>query len=107
MLVSREGAGYGTQPMKCRRCDGEGELTIRLGKPDPSRNNHAAYTGVWCVYPAVECEVCLGFGNERDKINKQAGKRVQIHDKEHRPAASAVPTVPDEVREASTSWKVW
>jgi len=64
--------------MQCRRCDGEGTLSIRLGKPDPSRNTHSAYKGLWCVYPKVECRQCLGFGNERDKPNKQAGKRVRI-----------------------------
>jgi hypothetical protein len=64
--------------MRCRLCVGKGELFPKHGKPGSDR--HATYMGVWCVYPTVECPVCLGFGNEADKINKQAGKRVRIHD---------------------------
>jgi len=66
--------------MTCRRCGGKGELSIRLGPPDPSRDTHAVYKGEWITYPTVECPICLGFGNERDKINEQAGKRVMIRD---------------------------
>ena len=66
--------------MRCRRCNGVGTLTPKLSKPGQDR--HATYTGVWCVYPTLDCPQCLGFGNERDKPNKQAGKRVQIYDDE-------------------------
>ena len=64
--------------MMCRRCDGEGTLTIKLGTPDPSRDTHARYEGEWITYPTVDCSVCLGFGNEPDKPNRQAGKRATI-----------------------------
>jgi hypothetical protein len=51
--------------MMCRRCEGEGVLTIRLGKPGSDR--HAAYKGVWCVYPPRICAHCHGTGQERNK----------------------------------------
>jgi len=47
---------------KCGRCEGKGRLSIRLGRPDPDRDNHATYTGVWCIYPETGCDVCLGTG---------------------------------------------
>ena len=51
--------------MQCRRCEGTGTLTIRLGKPGHDR--HAAYKGLWCVFPSHSCGVCRGTGKERDK----------------------------------------
>ena len=51
--------------MQCRRCEGEGVLDIKLGKPGHDR--HAAYKGVWCLYPPSICGVCRGTGQERDK----------------------------------------
>ena len=53
--------------MQCRRCEGGGQLTIRLGQPDPDRDTHLSYRGVWCVYPPRTCGVCHGTGVERDK----------------------------------------
>ena len=53
--------------MECRRCGGEGTLTIKLGKPDPKRDTHASYGGMWCVYPPRTCGHCHGKGQERDK----------------------------------------
>ena len=84
--------------MQCRRCQGRGVLTPRLGKPGFETRvqgvkveqregwsrweggGYRIYMGVMCVYPTLDCPICLGFGNERDKPNKQAGKRVQIYD---------------------------
>ena len=86
--------------MQCRRCRGVGVLTPRLGKPGfESRDGgtlvetgkgwsryegggYRIYNGTYCLYPKVECYLCLGFGNERDKPNKQAGKRVVIDDED-------------------------
>ena len=66
--------------MKCRRCDGEGKLSIKLGTPDPHRDTHSRYDGEWIVYPTHDCPVCDATGAEKDKwyANRQAGKRVEI-----------------------------
>ena len=65
--------------MDCRRCGGTGELSIKLGKPDPERDTHAAHTGPWCVYPAHRCVVCYGSGVERDKPNTLAWWRIHLN----------------------------
>ncbi len=54
----------------CRRCDGRGTLSIRLGKPDPARDLHMRYDGVWCVYPTVDCGVCLGSGFVKPRVER-------------------------------------
>jgi hypothetical protein len=66
--------------MECRRCGGSGNLVIRLGKPDPSRDTHAPYTGPWCVYPPRRCPVCYGTGTERFKNNPLRGRAVHLND---------------------------
>jgi hypothetical protein len=66
--------------MDCRRCGGSGKLSIKLGKPDPQRDTHAPYTGVWCVYPPVTCAVCHGSGKERFKNNHLAMRRIHLND---------------------------
>lgn len=66
--------------MDCRRCGGSGELSIKLGKPDPESDTHATYTGVWCVYPTLRCIVCYGSGTERDKPNTLAWWRIHLNE---------------------------
>lgn len=64
--------------MDCRRCGGSGELVIKTGKPDPTRDTHAPYTGMWC-YSKNRCAVCFGAGVERDKPNPMAGMKVHFN----------------------------
>jgi len=64
--------------MDCRRCGGSGKLVVKTGKPDPSRDYHTPYTGLWC-YSKGQCPVCYGGGVERDKPNLMAGMRVHFN----------------------------
>jgi hypothetical protein len=91
--------------VKCRRCNGKGELIIRFALPGQStrvdgvvveegvtteggkwtRHEGGGYSFahiVWEDEPRNlgECRVCMGFGYEPDEPNKQAGKRVRIQD---------------------------
>lgn len=58
------------------RCQGSGEVVTLLGKPDPDRNTHAAYEGIWCVYPTRRCPVCGGKGKRNARPNRSAGMRI-------------------------------
>ena len=64
--------------MDCRRCGGSGKLVVKTGKPDPSRDTHEPYTGLWC-YSRKRCPVCYGGGVERDKDNPLAEMRVHLN----------------------------
>jgi hypothetical protein len=65
--------------MDCRRCKGEGQLSIKLGRPDPDRDSHQTYLGPWCIYPPKRCMVCYGAGVEREKYNDVAMMRVHLN----------------------------
>jgi hypothetical protein len=65
--------------MDCRRCNGSGELSSKLGKPDPKRDTHAPYNGPWCVYPSRLCPVCYGTGVVRDRENRVANRRIRLN----------------------------
>ena len=54
----------------CGRCSGEGTLGVRLGRPDPERDTHVAYTGPWCLYPTVDCPACLGSGWRKVRVER-------------------------------------
>jgi len=64
--------------MDCRRCGGSGELVVKTGKPDPSRDTHTPYAGVWCISES-RCPVCHGYGVEREKTNTVAGMRIHFN----------------------------
>jgi hypothetical protein len=64
----------------CRRCEGSGKLRIRRGKPDPNRDTHETYDGLWCLTIVDPCPVCYGSGVERDKPNPIAGWRIHLDD---------------------------
>ena len=53
-------------------------LVVRTGKPDPLRDTHKPYTGLWC-YSRGRCAVCYGSGVERNKDNPLAGVRVHLN----------------------------
>ena len=47
----------------CRRCNGKGTITIRLGEP---ADTHASYVDVeWGEANTFDCSVCLGVGRVR------------------------------------------
>ena len=88
----------------CRRCDGAGTLSIKLGAPDPKRDTHAPYKGAWYTFPPVRCPVCRGTGTERLRPNQAAGWRMAVNNDGYIISKRRFDTSPDGDQKERHTW---